>query len=256
MIKLSVVIITKNEEGNIRDCLESIKWADEIVIVDQSSSDKTVEICKRYTDKIFIVEPKGFCEPDREFAASQAKNNWILFIDADERVSKKLRDEIEFLLSHKTDCDGFYISYENYLFGIPVKYTWGKDFHLRLIKRGRGKFSSLIHEQIEVIGKFGKLKNFLIHYNSRDIREFIAKNNSYTSLVAREKYAQGERFNLLKMLLGPPRVFFFRYFRLRGYRDRMIGFVLSAFLSIFTFIIHAKLWELSKDENFCDHSSI
>jgi len=238
--KLSVVIITYNEEKNIRGCLENISWADEIVVVDTFSKDKTVEIVQEYTDKIYKRKFDSF-EKLKNYALTLAQGDWLLSLDADERITPQGRKEIESAIKKK-EFDGFYLFRKNYLVGHPINYVWGPDMHLRLFRKDKVKFEGLVHEKAKVKGKVDKLKNPFLHFNASTWKEYILKNELYASLEAKKKLLRGERFNILKLFLSPIHVFFFRYFQNKGYKDKIIGLILSILLSYFTFRIHYKLW--------------
>jgi len=240
---ISAIIITNNEEKRIADCLKSLEWVDEIVVVDSFSEDNTENICRQFNCN-FLQRAFDSFDKQKNFALDKATGQWILSIDADERISKELAKEINETINQQTDISGFIIPRRNYLFGKRIKYTWGEDALLRLFLRQAGRFCSSIHEKVEVTGKIGYLKNPILHYNSKDIREYVEKNNLYTTLEAQRKFANGEKFNLIKALLSPVRIFLFRFFKLKGYKDGIAGFILSALLAFFSAEIHFKLWEI------------
>lgn len=184
--KLSVVILTLNEERNLPDCLESVKWADEIVVVDSFSTDKTLEIAKDYDAKIFQRAFKGFGEL-KNFAISKVSSRWVLNMDADERVTKELRKEIEDILDNPK-FDGYYFPRKSYMGKKWLKYAGQyPSYQLRLFRKDRGKFEdSVIHERVKVKGKAGYTKNDLIHYNFRTWEDFVDKMNWLTTIEAKE----------------------------------------------------------------------
>lgn len=248
MPTLSVVIIARNEAARVRRCLESVAWADELVVIDSGSTDGTADICREFTPKVYV---RAFDTFDRQknFALEQAKGAWILALDADEAPSPALRDEICMVIAADGNgCDGFVIRRENYLCGHRVRHVWGRDALVRLIRRGRGEFRGAVHEKLHIDGPVGELRHSLLHFNSDDLHEYMAKNNHYTTLEARLRQARGERFRLARAVLSPLRVFFFRYVRLGGFRDGMMGFVLCVLLAFSAFLIHAKLWHLTRAE--------
>jgi glycosyltransferase involved in cell wall biosynthesis len=151
---LSVAIIAGNEEKKIGDCLESVKWADEIIVVDSGSTDRTVEIAKRYTDKVFIRKWEGYA-PQKQFAIDQATCDWILSLDADERVSPELKDEILKILESETEFDGFYIPRRNFFLGKWIKSCgWYPNYQLRLFKKGKAKVTQRkVHENLSLMVK-------------------------------------------------------------------------------------------------------
>jgi glycosyltransferase involved in cell wall biosynthesis len=189
--KISAIIIANNEEKNIRECLESVNWCDEIILVDSESTDRTVEIAKEFTDKIFIKKWEGFAVQKR-FSLEKASNEWVISVDADERVSPQLKNEIEKILDSNAQFDGFKIPRENYFLNKKIKYCgWGNDFQLRLFKKSKAKVTDRkVHEGFIVDGNVGKLDNALIHYTHQKISETINKINHYSTLEAEEKFGK------------------------------------------------------------------
>lgn len=245
---LSVAVITRNEASTIRRCLESVDWADELIVVDSGSTDGTVEACRAFTSKVFVRAFDTF-DVQKNFAFAQARTDWILSIDADEVVSPALAVELREIVARGGDgCDGFVLRRENYVCGRPIRYLWGHDALVRLVRRGRGRFQGDVHEKLRVEGRVGTLRQPLLHFNSTDLRQWMAKNRQYVELEARLRYRAGERFNPARALLAPLHVFFFRYVTLRGYRDGGLGFVLSCLLAFFTFRLHVRLRELGWTE--------
>lgn len=248
MHTLSVVIITRNEAAKIRRCLESVAWADELIVVDAGSTDGTPEICREFTSKVYLREFDRF-DRQKNFGREQATGRWILSLDADEVVSPALGEELRATLARDRDgYDGFVLRRENYLCGHPIAYVWGRDALVRLVRSGRGRFHGEVHEKLRVDGPVGELSQPLHHFNSDNLQEYIAKNRRYVALEAEGRYRRGERFNIARALLSPLRVFLFRYIRLRGFRDGPMGLVLCVLLAFFTFLIHARLWELTRAE--------
>jgi len=249
MDKLSVMIITRNEENNIRECLESVKWADEIVLVDQSSSDRTVEITREYTDRVYIVEPKGICEPDRPFAVSRASYDWILYVDADERVSPALKDEIVALLnSGREKFEAYYVSRKVFFLGKWIKGCgWYPSRSIRLFKKGKVFFPSEIFHDGEPLGSYGYLKEHILHYSYKNLTDYFKKSNRYTSVFADGEYKKGVRVNainfLLLFLIKPFYWFLKKYFFLKGFRDGWCGLFISFYAAAGIFRTYAKLWK-------------
>lgn len=241
---VSLVIITKNEAPRIRLCLESARWADEIVVVDSGSTDGTVEICREFTDK--VIE-RGFdtFEAQKNFAVEQTTGEWILSLDADEVLSPEASQEIRSkVIDNGSGYVGYVLRRENYLCGTRIRHVWGHDRQLRLFQKGKGRFCGSVHERVMVHGDVGELIHPLLHYNSVNLWKFLAKNELYTNLEARRKYESGERLNLAKSLLSPVRVFFFRFVTLGGYRDGTMGLVLSMALAYFALRVQWKIWRM------------
>jgi len=237
-----VVIITKNEEARIRDCLESVRWADEIIIVDACSEDRTIEICREYTDKVYRKAWQGYAA-QKNWGIAQASGDWVLCLDADERVSPELRGEIINLLHGSPNVDGFYLPRKNYLGDRWMRYAGlYPDYKLRLFRKGKGHFEGVVHERVKVRGEVGYLKGAILHHTYKDLSDYWDKINQYTSIEAEELFQQGARFRWY-MLLRPLALFFWLYIFRQGWRNGFLGLVNSLFLSWYQFLKYAKLWE-------------
>jgi len=242
MNKISVVIITKNEAQNISDCLESVKWADEIIVVDSGSEDETISIAKRFTDKVLINEWKGFAD-QKSFAMNQATNEWILSIDADERVTEKLKDEI--LNSDLNQFDGYRIKRENYFLGKLIRGCgWGNDYQLRLFRKSKTKLTNrLVHEGFEVEGKIGQLKNSMQHFSYRNFSDAITKINHYSTLEAIEKQNR-KKVTAFTIVVTPVVAFLQHFFLRKGFIDGIYGLFVSIMHAITKLQVQLKIWEL------------
>ena len=161
--KISVIIITANEEENIRECLGSVKWADEVILVDSESTDRTIDIAKEFTAQIYIRKWEGFASQKR-FALEKTSNEWVLSIDADERVTPELSDEI--LSLDFSNADGYYIKRDNYFLGKLIKGCgWGNDYQLRLMRKSKTELKdNLVREGFVANGKREKLNSTIIHF--------------------------------------------------------------------------------------------
>jgi len=241
---LSVAIIAGNEERRIADCLESVKWADEIVVVDSESMDRTVEIAKRYTDKVFIKKWEGYA-PQKQFAIDQATCDWILSLDADERVSPELRDEIEKILEEETEYDGFYIPRRNFFLGRWIKSCgWYPNYQLRLFKKGKGYVTKRkVHEGFVVDGKVGYLKGDIIHLTHMELKSTFAKINEYSSLSAEEK-AERKKVRGLDLILHPLGAFLGHYILRGGFREGVYGLMVSLIHAMTNMQTYMKIWEI------------
>ncbi|MEN3038680.1 MAG: glycosyltransferase family 2 protein [Candidatus Kryptonium sp.] len=239
---LSVVIITGNEEKNIADCLESVKWADEIIIVDSESKDKTVEIARKYTDKIFVKKWEGYAI-QKQFAIEKATGDWILSLDADERVTQELRAEIEKTLENETEYDGFYIPRKNFFLDKWIKSCgWYPDYQLRLFRRGKGSVAlRRVHEKFVVNGKTGYLKGSLIHLTHIDLFETFDKINRYSSLSAEEKL--GKKVRWYHIIFIPFFAFLGHFILKRGFLDGIYGLMVSLNHAMTKLQTYMKIWE-------------
>ena len=247
---LTIVISAFNEEKKIGDCLESIKKiADEIIFIDNTSSDKTVSIAKTYTDKIFIKPNNKMLNVNKNFGFTKAANEWILSLDADERLTPELAKEIEDVLSKPTEVCGYFISRKNIIFGKWIEHTgWYPDKQLRLFKAKNGRFEEKhIHELLTVKGQVESLKNPMIHLNYESISQFLSKMIIlYTPSEAENIINQGYVFDWKDSLRMPSREFLQRYFSQKGYKDGLHGLVLSLLMAFYHFVIFLKLWEHNK----------
>lgn len=238
MAKLSVIIITKNEEENIRDCLESVKWADEIIIVDSFSHDRTIEIAKEYTNKIFQREWVGYGR-QKNLALEKATGEWVLNIDADERVTKELAGEMKEAIQ-RNQYNGYYIPNKAYFLGKWIRHSgWYPDYHLRLFKRGKGRFNErMVHEAVEVEGEKDYLKGSIEHFTTQSLGEYLKRMDRYAKLTVKE--GRG-RAGWLKVLFHPPFTFFKMYIIKRGFLDGIPGLILALCHFYYTFNKYARL---------------
>lgn len=244
--KISVIIITKNEELNIEDCLKSVQWADEIIIVDSESDDRTIEIARKYTSKIFIRKWEGYSK-QKKYALSLAGNEWVLSVDADERISEELQREIQ--SGPDGDFDGYSISRKNIFLGKHITGCgWDNDYQLRLFRKTKTRITdSLVHEAFIVEGNIGKLKNRMIHYSYRTLRDAITKMNNYSTLEAAQKYKH-KRVTPADFIIHPVAAFIQYFIIRRGYRDGRYGLMVSLLHSMTNMQIYMKMWELKKRE--------
>ena len=244
-----MVIIVRNEESNIRDCLESVTWADEIIIVDSGSSDNTVNICKEYTNKISVSDWLGFGRQKNK-ALSLASESWILSIDADERVSSALQNEIQQTINRNSTSAGFYIPRSSSFCGRIMRYSgWSPDYVLRLFRRDQGRFSDdMVHEKVLLQGSSGTLKHPLLHYPMKTPEQAIEKMNLYTSLYAESRFNAGTNSSLGKAVVRGLWTFFRCYILQRGFLDGAEGFMLAISNAEGTYYKYAKLAQLNRME--------
>jgi glycosyltransferase involved in cell wall biosynthesis len=246
--KLSVYVLTYNEEAKIRDCLESVTWADEIVVLDSFSTDRTVQICQNYTDRIIQSEFSGFGKL-RNFAVEQCSNEWILSVDADERVTPELRDEIQSKLAGVLDADAYFIPRKSHFLKYWVRHCgWYPDYRQpQLFHRGRLKYrEQLVHEGYDIEGKAGRLREHIIQFPFLSLDQFLKKIDRYTTLRAQDMARAGVKFHIWQILTHPAAMFWRMYFQKLGFLDGRIGLLLSVLYSYYTMLKYAKLWEISK----------
>lgn len=223
--RLSVVLITCNEERRIERCLDSVRWADEIVVVDDLSADRTVELARRYTSKVFSRKLDRF-DAQKNYAIAQASGDWILSIDADEVVTGELKNEIQTILSHPGEEDSYALPRQNVYFGRPVPHVMGKDEPVRLFKKEIAHFAGPVHEKISG-RKTGRLNAPLMHFSCENRHEWVEKHRRYVRLDAGRQFEAGRRFSWSRFLFSPARVFAFRYFGLQGWKDGWAGLVIA-----------------------------
>ena len=249
MPKLTVTVITRDEAANIDAALASVAWADEIVVVDSGSTDDTVAIAARHTPRVETRAWPGY-SAQKNYAASVASHDWILSIDADERVTPELAGEIRGVLKNQPPHGGYRIPRATWYLGRWIRSTdWYPDFQLRLYDRRRAQWNGRpVHESVKLgSGDPGVLHHDLQHYPYREIRDHLATIDTYTTLAAAEWAAQGRRASITSLALHPPFAFLRNYVLRGGFKDGSAGFVVSALNSYYVFLKFAKLWERRLD---------
>ena len=247
-MKLTVTVITRNEAANIEGALESVKWADEIVVVDSHSADETVALAQKYNARIVIHDWAGY-SAQRNYAAEIASNDWILALDADERVPTELAVEIQRIMREGSVHGGYRMPRISYYLGRWIRGTdWYPDYQLRLYDRRVGRFNGKrVHESVELTyGRPGQLRHDLQHYPYRDISDHVTSIDHYTTLAAEEWFAEGRRTNAIEFAVHPPVAFLRNYVARRGFRDGAAGFLISILNSYYVFLKVLKLWELQR----------
>ncbi len=248
---ISVIIIVKNEQDKIGNCLESVRWADEIVVVDSGSDDDTLEICRQYTDQITVSEWSGF-GPQKNKALALATQPWILSIDADERVSDELREEIIAAIARDSDIGAYLLPRSSSFCGRMMQYSgWHPDFILRLFKKDQAKFSDdSVHEKVITSANTDRLKNPLLHYSFDNYQQVVEKMNLYSTLAAEDKFKHGEKSTLFKAVSRGFWTFLRTYIFKLGFLDGKQGFTLSVSNAEGTYYKYVKLAYLhSRSEN-------
>lgn len=243
---ITCAIVVFNEARNIGDCLETAAWMDEIVVVDAFSADRTVEICRKYTDRITQRPWRGFGD-QKNFAIDQATSDWVFILDADERIPRALRDEIEGIL-RAPEPDGpvaYSVPRKNYFFGDWVTHAGCyPDYQLRLFRRGVGRLDDEEpHNKFVFRGKAGVLRTPLEHYTERTIADHFRKFRNFTTLAARERARSKTSVRWTDLTVRPLFTFYKYYVARLGFRDGMPGLLVSAFASMYTFVKYAKLYE-------------
>lgn len=250
MPKLSVTIITRDEAANLAAALESVSWADEIVVVDSESTDATVDIARRYTSKVLVRPWPGYVD-QKNRAAAEASHDWILSLDADERVTPALAAEIQAILRSEPAVPGYRVPRVTFHLGRWIRSTdWYPDHQLRLYDRRRGRWTGkLVHESVKVDGPSADLAGELQHYAYRNLSHHLQTMDRYTTLAARQMRDEGRTAGWLDLAAHPPAAFLRNYVLRGGFRDGLAGLVISTLNATYVALKFAKLWEL------CSHST-
>lgn len=245
---ISACIITFNEESNIEACLESVAWVEEIIVVDSLSTDATVERCRRFTDKVFLKEWQGHVR-QKNYALQFASHEWVLCLDADERVTAELRKEIEEHLVHDQErIDGYIFPRHSYYLGRWINHGgWYPDYKLRLFKRSKGHWGGKDpHDRVILEGATAYLSADLHHYVYRNLSHQLKTVDSFSSITASMLNAEGASFSLLSLIFRPLGKFIGTYCIKGGFRDGIPGFIIAVASSFYVFLRCAKLWELQR----------
>ena len=251
MKKLTAIITTFNEERNIEDVIKSLSFADEIMVVDSFSTDRTIEIARRYTD--FILQRKyENSASQKNWAIPQANYDWILLLDADERVTPQLRDEIRSVLRSDSDPVAYWMGRSNFFMGKKVRFSgWQGDGVIRLFRRDECRYQNKrVHAEIETDGKIGFLKNKLNHYTYADLSRYIEKANYYSTWGAYDRVEKVKKVTLYHLLIKPAARFSRHYVFRLGFLDGRVGFIISVLSAQQVFIRNLKLWRIKNGEEF------
>ena len=245
-MKISATIIVRNEEDNIANVCETVSWVDEIVIVDSDSSDKTVEIARRYTDKIFDREFKGY-QDKHEYADAQTTGDWIFWIDADERVTTELREAI-LALKDKADnelADGYRIARKTWYLDRWIKHSgWYPDYQMRLYRKDKSYWDGVApHQTARVDGRVETLDGEFLHYTKRSLSEHARVTDSYATLAAEHIANGGRKIGAFGIVSNAIAAFFRTYIFKQGFRDGVPGLIIAGFTAYGVFLKCAKVWE-------------
>jgi len=252
-LRISASVNTLNEEGNLRFCLQTLTWCDEIVVVDMHSDDSTVAIAREFTDKIFLHERTGFVEPARAFAVDQCTGDWVLIVDADEMVPYTLSESLTSIAMNDV-ADVVAIPRKNLLLGEWIRHTgWWPDYQLRYFKAGRLAFSERIHSVPEATPDARTMmlpaaeESSLVHFNFLNMRDLIDRVNSYSSIEAEQMWNEGKRFEWGSAVRESLDEFKRRLFEEGGLNDGARGILLGTAMGFYKFLNWAKLWELENN---------
>ena len=243
MTRVTAIVITFNEAANIGAALASLSFADEIIVVDSQSSDDTVAIARTFTDKVIVRPWPGYIE-QKNFAAAQASHDWILSLDADERISEPLADEIRGLA--EGSVAGYRMPRVTFHLGRWLRSTdWYPDYQLRLYDRRRARWAGrLVHESIRADGPVVDLGGEILHHAYRDLSHHLQTMDRYTTLAARQMFEEGRTAGWVDLAVHPPAAFLRNYVLRGGFRDGVPGLIVSAMNARYVGLKFAKLWEL------------
>lgn len=246
-IPVSAVVIAYNDEPNMRACLESLTWADEIIVVDSHSTDGTERISRAFTDRVYQHDFHGFGRLRNE-ALTHATHEWVFSLDTDERATPELRDEIRRLLDAGPEADAYFVPRKNYFLGRWIKHCgWFPDYRQpQLFRRSKFRYrEELVHESFDVDGRLGYLTSAALQYPFRNIDHYLAKQERYSDLMARRMVEQGRVFSWPQLLSHPAFTFLKMYVGRKGCLDGVPGLILSGLYAYYTFIKYARFWEFS-----------
>ncbi|MDE2025631.1 MAG: glycosyltransferase family 2 protein [Patescibacteria group bacterium] len=243
---ISAIVLTKNEEKNIVDCLKSLSFCDEIIVIDDNSTDDTLALAKQHNAKVFPHTLSQDFSKQRNFGLSKASGDWILFVDADERISKNLEQEIMRVVSKQnTPVDGYYVKRFDVIWGKLLSHgEIGNLRLLRLVKHNSGTWKGQVHETLLVKGQTQTLKNPLVHYPHPSVAQFLEAINIYSTIRANELYGKKGKTNAFQIVLYPTGKFVQNFIFRFGFLDGTAGLVFALIMSFHSFLVRGKLWLL------------
>ena len=246
---LSVILITKNEEANLKDCLESVSFANEIIIVDSQSTDQTISIAQSFGAKVEITTDWPGFGPQKNRALALATQDWVLSIDADERVTPELKEEILAVMHSGNSFDCYAIPRSSWYCGRFMKHSgWYPDYVDRLFKRGTAQFSDhLVHERLLPQGNVGRLKHHFLHYSFRDFSQVLKKIDTYSTASAEDAFKRGKRSSISKAVSHAIWAFIRTYIIRLGFLDGSQGLALAISNAEGTYYRYIKIWLLQKE---------
>jgi glycosyltransferase involved in cell wall biosynthesis len=246
--RISAAIVCQNEERNIKACLESVSWCDEIVVIDSGSTDKTVEIARKFTPKVIHNPWPGYVA-QKNFALDHATCDWVLCLDADERCTPGLREAFERACGGGGELAGFETRRHVHYLGRWINHGgWFPDWKLRIIRRGRARWGGVDpHDKLIPDGPVRRLDAEIHHFTYRDFAHQIRVINHFSDVVTGEEISRGRRFSLLRTIFHPPTKFFVCYVWKLGFLDGFAGFAIAAASAFYVFARHVKLWERTRD---------
>jgi glycosyltransferase involved in cell wall biosynthesis len=247
MTKITAIIPTLNEEIHLKDAINSVSFADEIIVIDSFSTDKTLEIAEKMNVKIIKRKFDNFSS-QKNYAIEQAAYDWIYMLDADERVTEKVREEILKAVKNPKDFVGFYVRRTFYFAGEKINYGGcQRDKVIRLFLKQYATYKGVVHEKIVAKGKLGFLKNKIDHFSYKSYNHYISKMNHYGALRSQQFFEEGRKVNFFHILIKPCARFFIHYFIGLGFLDGFTGLIFAKIQAYSVFVRYVKLWSLNKE---------
>ena len=246
---LTVIVPTYNEEDNIRECLQSVAWADDLFVVDSFSTDHTLEIAREFTRHIVQHEYVNSAM-QKNWAIPQAQSDWVMVLDSDERVTPELQARIRDILANGTECDGFDIRRRTIFFGKLIRHCgWDRDYLVRLWRRGKGRYEDLeVHANVLVDGQVGTLHEYFLHNTYRSLDHYLRKFGRYTTWAANDLYKRGKKASWANLFWRPQWRFVRMFLLRRGFLDGKHGLILCTLAAFSVFMKYAKLWDRRRRE--------
>ena len=244
MGKLSVVVLTKNSAKEIEKCLKSLVFADEVIVIDDGSTDSTLELARKNNAKIFSHELKGDFANQRNYGLAKAKFKWVFFVDSDEIVTQELAEEVLSVAKGDTGLSGYFIKRQDQLWGRELSHGDNSAKLLRLGRKDEGLFRGAVHEVWDINGQTGNLNAKLLHYPHQTLVEFLQELNFYSGIRAEELYEEKQKVKWYEVVVYPVAKFLKLYILKKGFLDREQGFIAAISMSFYSFLVRAKLWEL------------
>lgn len=243
---ISGVVLVRNQAEQLKKCLNALSFCDEIIVVDDNSTDDSAKIAEKAGARVYKRALNGDFAAQRNFGLEKTKNEWVLFVDADEIVTPELATELYQQTSQfLTDLNGFYLRRQDFMFGRKIKFgDAGNARLLRLAKKTKGEWVGRVHEKWNIVGEKGTLSNVLLHYPHQSIREFLSEINFYSSLRAKELYDQKKTVNAIEIIIYPSAKFVLNYIFKLGFIDGTTGIISALMMSFHSFLVRGKLWHL------------
>lgn len=247
--KLSIVVLTHNDELRIVDCLESVRFADELIVIDDNSSDRTIDLIKQFTDRVYVRELNGNFSSQRNFALNHVHNEWVLFVDSDEIVSEKLKTEILDAINFNK-FNGYFIKRIDLMWSKNILHgEAGEVKLLRLARNNFGKWKGKVHETWRISGDKGILRTPLIHIPHQSVQEFVSEIEEYSTLRSNELFETRKKISSLDLISYPVGKFILNYFAKKGFKDGIPGLLYAMLMSFHSFLVRGKLYLLRNSKS-------